>query len=73
MAIENVELMHECFPQQLCMGIARLKEGNDTEEECKNREGEYMERSTEGTKKKSRRSSYISGRPSSRGRYSPMQ
>ena len=24
MAIRNVELIHECFPKQLCMGIARM-------------------------------------------------
>ena len=35
MAIENGELMHECFPKHLRMGTARLKSDNETEEESK--------------------------------------
>ena len=37
MAIGNGELMHECFPKHLCMGTARLKKDNETQEEGKNR------------------------------------
>ena len=33
MTVENVELMHECFPKHLRMGTARMKEDKDTEEE----------------------------------------
>ena len=36
MAIENVELKHECFPEHLCMGISRIKYDKGTEKECKN-------------------------------------
>ena len=33
MAIENGELMHECFPKHLRMGTARMKEDNETDED----------------------------------------
>ena len=35
MAIENVELMHECFPKHFRMGTARIKEHNETDEDGK--------------------------------------
>ena len=37
MAVGNVELMHECFPKHLRMGIAGIKLDNDTEEGVKRR------------------------------------
>ena len=35
MAIENGELMHECFPKHLRMGTARMNEDKETEEDDK--------------------------------------
>ena len=32
MAIGNVELMHECFPNNSRMGTARMKQENETDE-----------------------------------------
>ena len=32
MAIGNVQLLHKCFPQTLCMGTARMKLDKETEE-----------------------------------------
>ena len=52
MAIENRELMYECFPKHLRMGTARLKSDNKTEEESKKRRM-IVERSTVDTKKRS--------------------
>ena len=52
MAIENGELMHECFPKHLRMGTARLKYDNATEEESKKMRMN-VERSTADTKKRS--------------------
>ena len=54
MAIENGELMHECFPKHLRMGTARLKQDNETEEESRKRRMN-VERSTKysGHEKKS--------------------
>ena len=48
MAIENVKLMHECFSEHLPMGIARIENDKNTEEEGKTRRVN-MERSTAGT------------------------
>ena len=48
MAIEKVELMHECFPKHLCMGTARTKD-KEIEKECKQKKMK-MERSKVGTK-----------------------
>ena len=48
MAIENEELVHECFPKHLLTGTARMKD-NDTEEEGKQKRVN-MERSKVGTK-----------------------
>ena len=50
MAIENGELMQECFPKHLSMGTARFKSDNETEEESKKRRM-IVERSTVDTKK----------------------
>ena len=49
MAIENEELVHECFPKHLRTGTARMKGDNDTEEEGKQKRVN-MERSKVGTK-----------------------
>ena len=46
------ELMHECFPKHPCMGTARQKLGNETEEESKKRRIN-AERSTADTKERS--------------------
>ena len=35
MAIKEVKLMHKCFHEQLCIGIARMKEDKETEEDDK--------------------------------------
>ena len=43
MAIEKVELMHECFPKHLSMATARMKENKEISEGKKKRE--KMERS----------------------------
>ena len=51
MAIENGELMHECSPEHLRIGTARLKLDNGIEEEGKTRMN--VERSAADTKKKS--------------------
>ena len=51
MAIGSGELMHDCFPKQSQMGTARMKEDNDTDEDCKRRR-EYGE-SKAGTKERS--------------------
>ena len=48
MAIENMELMHECSPKHLRMGTARLKEEKESEEEGKKRMN--VERTTADTK-----------------------
>ena len=37
MAIGNGELIHECFLEHLRMGTARMKEGNETDEDVKKR------------------------------------
>ena len=37
MAVGNVELMHECSPQHLCMGTAGMKKGEKTEVKQKER------------------------------------
>ena len=39
MAIENEELMHECFPKHRRMGTARMKLDKETDEEGKKRAG----------------------------------
>ena len=52
MAIENGELMNECFPKHLRMGTARLKLDNETEEENKKRRM-IVEISTVDTKTRS--------------------
>ena len=44
MAIENVKLIHECFPTHLPMGTARMKEDKETDEKGKTR-SMSMERS----------------------------
>ena len=44
----SMELMHECCPQHFCMGTARMKEDNETEE-CKDRR-ENMETGEVGMK-----------------------
>ena len=46
------ELMHECFLEHLCMGTARMREDNETDEECTKR-GVSMERSKACTNKRS--------------------
>ena len=35
MAIGNGKLMHECFPKHLRMGISRMKQDIETDEEGK--------------------------------------
>ena len=52
MAIGHGELMHECFPKQLRMGTARMKEDNETDKDIQKR-GMSMEKSTAGTNKRS--------------------
>ena len=52
MAIENGELMHECFHKHSRTGTARMKKYDETDEDGKKR-GLSMERSKAGTKKKS--------------------
>ena len=59
MAIGDLELAHECFSEHLRMGTVRKKQDKETKEGKQIRE--YMERSTAGTKKKSRRPSCCSG------------
>ena len=49
MAIGKMDVMHECFPEHLRMGIARMRYDKDTEEECTKRRAN-MEESTAGTK-----------------------
>ena len=49
MAIEKVELTHECFPKHLRMGTARMKESKETEEGKQKRV--KMERNKIGTQK----------------------
>ena len=49
MAIEDVELMHKCSPEHLCMGTAKLKCGKETEEE--DNQKIIKMRSTSNTKK----------------------
>ena len=49
MAIENGELIQECFPKHSRMGTARKKRDKETEEGKKR--GVSMERSKAGTKK----------------------
>ena len=49
MATENGELMHECSPEHLRIGTARLKLDNGIEEEGKKRMD--VERSAADTKK----------------------
>ena len=50
-ATGNLELGHECWPQQLRNGIARMKVDKDTEEEGK-KIRVNKERSTAGTKQR---------------------
>ena len=50
MSIGNGEFMQECFPKHSCMGTARMKYDNETDEEGKKR-GVSMEKSKAGTKK----------------------
>ena len=50
MAIENVELMHVCFPKYLRRWTARMKQDKATDEEGKKRGAK--ERSKADTKKK---------------------
>ena len=52
MAIENGELMHECFPKHLRMGTARTKRDKETDEDGKKR-GVSMEKAKRGTNKRS--------------------
>ena len=54
MAIGNGELMHKCFPKHSRMGIARMKQDIETDEEGKKRDVS-MERSFAGKKKRSQR------------------
>ena len=42
MAVENVELVHELFPQHKSMGIVRMQEDKETGGDCK-RENNIME------------------------------
>ena len=49
MAIENVELMHECLPKQSRMGKATMKSEKETDEDRKKR-GASMEISKASTK-----------------------
>ena len=49
MAVENGELMQECFHKHLRMGTARMKEDKETEEEDKEKRRK-MERSRVDTK-----------------------
>ena len=51
MAIGNGELMHKCFPKHSRMETARIKEDNETDEDCKKR-GVSMEKSIVGTKER---------------------
>ena len=37
MAIGNGELIKECFPKHSRMGTARMKDDNETDEDCKKR------------------------------------
>ena len=37
MAIGNGELMHDCYPQNLCMGTARIKLDKEADEDGKKR------------------------------------
>ena len=37
MAMEKVELMHECFPKHLHMGTARMQDDKETEEDNQKR------------------------------------
>ena len=60
MAIENVELMHECCPQHLPMGTARTKKDKETDGEGKQKRVNG-ERSTAGRKKMSWRPTLNSG------------
>ena len=41
MAIENVELMHECSPKHFSMGTGRMKEAKETEDVCRPKNCEY--------------------------------
>ena len=50
MAIEKGEPVHECSPEHMCMGTARLKKNNETEEEGK-KNRINAEKSTADTKK----------------------
>ena len=49
MAIGSGELMHDCFPKHSQMGTARMKEDNDTDENCKR--GVSMEKVKRARKK----------------------
>ena len=46
--------MHDCFPKQSCMGTARNKQDNDTEERVKQKTVN-MERSRAGAKRTANR------------------
>ena len=48
MAVGNVELMHECFPEHLDMGTARMKQVKETKGK---KSGVSMDRSKAGRKK----------------------
>ena len=52
MAIGHGELMRQCFPEHSRMGTARTKQDKETDEDGKKR-GVSMERSKEGTNKRS--------------------
>ena len=63
MAIVNVELIHNCFPNHSSMGTARMKYDKDTEKEGKQRRMN-MERRQWAQKKMSKHLSYSLGLPS---------
>ena len=48
MSMENVEVVHDCFPEQFRMGEVRFKLGKEIEEEGKQKRG-TTERSTAGS------------------------
>ena len=41
MAMENVELMHECCPQHMVIGKLKIKYDKETDEEGKGEKSEY--------------------------------
>ena len=70
MAIENVELMHECSPKHFYKGTVRLQD-KETEKEVKQKRVKMEISKVLIKEKKSQRPNYSSGLPSSRDHYSP--